>query len=141
MARKIPTCWSFIVVTILALSGCSVLKGFFTKPEDIKFNDPARAVIDARQLIKEQNSNPNRTKVAWGPDELPESLGISGLRYALVHDDHIDLILAKHPDGHLGARIWSLEAKREHMDKPTKYQDIFFYLYDNDSPESPRNIP
>jgi hypothetical protein len=73
-------------------------------------------------------------------EKLPQSLKIEGLKYAMICYDHIDLVFQKNSAYSEGLRIWSLDAKQEHRDKPTKYKDIFSHSYDPDSPISPDNI-
>src|SRR6266550_17707 len=88
---------------------CFTSCGFFSGPSDIKVADPPRAVSDARRLIEEERGNRNHTRTMRRPEELPESLRIPGLRYAFVHSDHVDLVIARNPDVDKGARIWSLD--------------------------------
>jgi len=52
----------------------------------------------------------------------------------------MNLLLQKMPDWWVGARIWSADANRKHEDTKTAYQDIYFFTYSNDFPESPKNI-
>jgi hypothetical protein len=125
-------------IAFLLVAG-SIACGFFTGPRDIKLENPVQAVIDARKLIAEERQEPSEP--IRKPEELPESLRIPGLRWAIIHDDHIDLVMYHHPDGEKGARIWSLDTKREHRDQPTRYPEVYFFFYDNDSPQSPENIP
>lgn len=118
-----------------------MFRGLFTGPNDIKIADSARAVTDARRLIEVQRANPETNPALLEIGDLPDSLRLPGLRYALVYDDHLDLILARNPDWKIGARIWSADSKRKHAYTPTKYPEVFFYRYNNDDPESPENIP
>lgn len=128
-----------VAVMAFMLSGCSLL-GIFIRPSQIRVADPDRAVKDARTLIEEHRRNHDRLPF-YEPHELPESLKIRRLYAAWVFDDHLDLVLYSDPDVRIGARIWSLDSKRQHRDQPTKYPEIFFFFYDNDYPESPDNIP
>lgn len=128
-----------LLIAALFLAG-STGCGFFTGPRDIEVANPTQAVLDARKLIAEQRRKPDSSPVR-DPDALPESLRIPGLRWAIIHSDHVDLVMYHHPDGEKGARIWSLDATREHKDQSTRYPDVYFFLYDNDTPESPDNIP
>jgi hypothetical protein len=126
---------SLITAILLAgLMGC----GFLVRPGSIKVADSTRAVADARKLIAEEREKSTRPMRA--PAELPESLRIPGLRYADIHDDHINLVLYHDPMVTRGARIWSLDSKREHKDTPTKYADVYFFDYNHDAPKSPDNI-
>ncbi|HEV8699806.1 MAG TPA: hypothetical protein VGV60_00880 [Candidatus Polarisedimenticolia bacterium] len=59
--------------------------------------------------------------------------------YAYVHPDHLDLILARNPDWNVGGRIWAKD-HRPHEDKATRYPEICFFDYNNDTPEGPGNI-
>jgi len=118
------------------LAGC----GANLKPEDIKTAMPKQAVEDARKMINEKKLDKEKYKNWIYPAQLPESLRLKGLIYAMVYDDHVNLVLARNPDWLLGARIWGVDATRKHEDKKTKYPDIFFFQYCNDSPESAGNL-
>lgn len=134
---------SFIVLslaTIIFLSCCSLLTG----PSNIRVENPQQAVSDARRLIeesrkldKELEPYPKYIPVS----ELPESLRISGLEFAHVYEDHLELVLARNPDWKLGVRIWSTDLTRQHADQKTKYADIYFFNYNKELPEAPDNIP
>ncbi len=128
----------FFLTELLALAALTAC-GFFIGPNDIKLSDPKAAVTDARKLIAEERDKPN--KALRSPEELPESLRIPGLRWAQIETDHVDLVVYHNPDVTRGARIWSVDAKREHKDKPTRYADVYFYDYNNDAPKSPDNLP
>jgi hypothetical protein len=123
-----------LVLLLPGLAGC----GFLVRPGSITVADPIRAVADARKLISEERAKPSRPMRA--PEELPESLRIPGLRYADIHDDHINLVLYHDPMDTRGARIWSLDTKREHKDTPTKYPDVYFFDYNKDAPRAADNI-
>ena len=122
------------VILLAGLFGC----GLLVRPRSIKLADPTRAVADGRKLIAEEREKPSKPMRA--PEELPESLRIPGLRYADIHDDHINLVLYHDPMVTRGARIWSLDTKREHKDTPTKYPDVYFFDYTKDAAKSPDNI-
>jgi hypothetical protein len=109
-------------------------------PDDVSFQDPARAVVDARRMIEEKRADPEAHPGWIEPGELPVSLRIQGLNYAVVHEDHVDLVLVRSPDWEAGARIWSTDARRRHADRPTEYPDIFFFEYSEDLPEAPDNM-
>jgi hypothetical protein len=143
-------CWADIaersmarlhVATIVAILGVSTVSGCgaFTGPGDLVVEKPGEAVLAARQMLAEQQSDPTRHKGWLKEAELPPSLRIPGLHHASVHGDHIDLVLARNPDYQVGGRIWA-KAHREHQDRPTEYPEIFFFSYTNDSPESAANI-
>src|SRR4030095_3988208 len=121
-------------ILLAGLTGC----GFLVRPGSVKVADPTRAVADARKLISEEREKPSRPMRA--PEELPDSLRIPGLRYADIYDDHINLVLYHDPMDTRGARIWSLDTKREHKDTPTKYPDVYFFDYNKDAPKAPDNI-
>jgi hypothetical protein len=123
------------LLALLAITGC----GFFTGPKDVRLADPKGAVADARKLIAEEREKPN--KPLRPPDELPLSLRFPGLRWAVIESDHIDLVMYHDPDVTSGARIWSIDTKREHKDEPTRYPDVYFFDYNNDAPKSPDNLP
>jgi hypothetical protein len=126
---------------LLALVACGFVANPFLGPKDIKVAHPAQAVRDARELITEYRQNPGQKPPLREPKDLPESLRLPNLRYAIIRDDHLNLVLSRDPDVNLGARIWSADSKREHHDRPTSYPDIFFYSYNNDYAETPDNIP
>lgn len=110
-----------------------------TEPDDLVVVDPVAAVRDARAMIEAQRQDRTRYTGWLMPEELPPSLRVSGLRHATVHNDHLDLVFVRHPDGYAGGRIWA-EVHRPHSDQKTKYPDISFYRYDNDVLEAPDNI-
>src|SRR6185295_10698518 len=130
-SMRTKTSYGLVLVLIIAggvLCACGFVKPIFTGPRDVIVADPSRALSDARRLINEHANNPNR-KPLFEPQELPESLQLPGLLYAIVHGDHLDLILGHNPDLTAGARIWSPDSKRTHRDRATKYPEIFFYQY------------
>lgn len=102
--------------------------------------DPKPAVIDARAMIAAKREDPKRYADWIQPADLPASLRIPGLKCAVVHEDHVDLLLRRIPDWWAGARIWSVDARRKHADQPTRYADVGFFTYTNDQPESPENL-
>jgi hypothetical protein len=115
----------------------------------IELRDPARAVADARRMIDEERAAPGRWGCGIPNSKLPDSLKWPArddrrdpMRplEACVEADHVDLIVGKHTDGRVGFRIWSADAKTVHADKPTRYQDVFFYLYDVEAAASPQNV-
>jgi hypothetical protein len=130
------------VVVVLAAVAYAFIKmnaGAFTRPDDIRVDQPALAVRDARVLIQVKNRNPKAFGDFTEPEKLPPSLRLRGLRYAKVHSDHVDLVVARNPDVSIGARIWATEHRR-HEDKPTRYPEIFYFRYSNESPERSSNI-
>ena len=135
-----PTAKALAFAGLGLILGCGFdWGGAFTSADDVVFVDPKTAVIDARTLMQEAREG-TRDAGMYRPDELPQSLRIPKLLYAYIFDDHLSLVLARNPDWNVGARIWSDDATREHADQPTKYEEIFFYDYTNDLPESPTNI-
>jgi hypothetical protein len=74
------------------------------------------------------------------PKDLPGSLRMQGLKRAVIHDDHMDLLIQNIPDWWAGARVWSIDSTRKHSDAKTQYPDIYFFTYSNDFPDSPTNI-
>jgi hypothetical protein len=124
-----------LIFLLFGLTAC----GFFVGPKDIKLSEATRGVADARKLIAEQRANPSKP-ILQG-DEVPESLRFPALRWVIIETDHVDLVVYHDPDVTRGARIWSLDAKRQHEDKPTRYPDVYFYDYNNDAPQSPDNLP
>ena len=130
--------FAIIVVGVL-LFGLSC--GMFTRPNDIKIADPVRALADARRIIADQRAKRANFPISLAPNDLPESLRIPGLRFSHVYSDHLELVLARNPDWEIGARIWSVDSTELHQDKTTKYPEVFYFVYDNDEPKSPTNIP
>ena|ERR1041385_5586045 len=135
----------FAILLLIALSGGGVavwrnVRGAFTSPRDIQIKDPERAVHDARALIADRTKHPDKYGPFTEPDSLPPSLRIANLRYAKVHDDHVDLVVARNPDWSMGARIWSVQ-HRPHRDRPTRYAGVYFFRYTHELPESAENIP
>jgi hypothetical protein len=131
-----------LVATTIIGFGVGFLRlnaGAFIRPGDIRVDQPAAAVRDARFLIARKTANPEAFGPFTEPEQLPPSLRLDDLHYAKVHTDHIDLVIARNPDVSVGARIWA-EHHRNHNDRPTKYPAIFFFRYDNDSPISDSNI-
>ena len=128
------------LVSTCAVAFWPMVRGAFTSPRDILVARPDMAVRDARALIEDRAKHPERYGSFTEPESLPESLRIAGLRYAKVHDDHVDLVVARNPDSSVGARIWRIR-HRPHRDRITRYPDIYFFQYTHESPESPENIP
>lgn len=118
------------------LAGCGVSMG----PDDLFFDNPDQAIIDSRKMIADKNQHPEKYTNWIYSQNLPESLRIPHLKYAMVYDDHINLVLTRNPDWILGARIWSKNASKNHQDKVSRYKEIYFFQYTNDLPESPENI-
>jgi hypothetical protein len=131
-----------VTVVGIAYFGYSIaplIRAARSGPDDLVVGDPGLAVRDARAMIEAQQQDRTRYTEWLMPEDLPPSLRVPGLRHATVHGDHVDLVLARHPDGYAGGRIWA-EAHRPHSDQKTKYPDMYFYRYDNDFPEAPDNI-
>jgi hypothetical protein len=134
-----------VVLCVLVVTTCGVafwpmVEGAFTSPRDIQITRPAIAVRDARALIEDRVKHPDKYGPYTEPDALPESLRIANLRYAKVHHDHIDLVVARNPDWSVGARIWSVR-HRPHRDQATRYRGVYFFRYTHELPESLENIP
>jgi len=134
----------FISAVVVLLAGMAYAfirmnAGAFTRPGDIHVDQPENAVLDARSLIAIKNRKPEVFGDFTEPGQLPASLRIHGLRYAKIHADHIDLVIARNPDVSIGARIWAISHRTNH-DEPTRYPEICFFRYNNDSPESESNI-
>jgi hypothetical protein len=135
----------FVTAVVAILAGFAyafihVNAGAFTRPRDIDVDQPENAVLDARSLIAIKHRKPEAFGDFTEPEQLPASLRIHGLRYAKIHADHVDLVVARNPDVSIGARIWAISHRRNH-DEPTRYPEICFFRYNNDSPESESNIP
>jgi hypothetical protein len=117
-----------LVLSVLGAGAC-------TTEADLVVERPAEAVAAARAQIAGQREE----RYFLRPEQLPEALRIRGLRYAHVHRDHVDLVLARNPDWEVGGRIWAA-GHRPHADAASRYPEIHFYQYTNDAPESPDNI-
>jgi hypothetical protein len=129
-----------VVVSICGVAFWPMVRGPFTSPRDIQVPHPDSAVHDARTLIGDRAKHPEKYRTFTESASLPESLRIPQLRYAKVHDDHVDLVVARNPDWSVGARIWSVR-HRPHRDEATRYPGIYFFRYTHELPESPENIP
>ena len=130
--------WSLkiaLAVGAFILGGC----GASTGPDDLIIANPHEAVRAARAMIEERRADSSKYSEMLFAKDLPPTLQVPGLRYAYVHRDHVDLVLARNPDWDVGGRIWAQD-HRPHEDRPTRYPEIYFYDYTNDSPESPANI-
>ena len=138
MSRETRRAW--MMASVIGLSACDMLRGAFTRPADLVVDDPAGAVAAARAMIEEKRRDPTRYEGFLYAGSLPAPLRVKGLRYAHVHRDHVDLILARNPDIELGGRIWAAD-HRPHADEATRYADIHFFRYTNDAPERPDNVP
>jgi hypothetical protein len=136
--KSLSTLAVSIIVALVA--GCGLIVNPLIVPNSINVPNAEQTVRDARSVIDEQRTSPQLKPPLREPHELPESLRLPGLLYAVIHEDHLNLVLSRNPDVNVGARIWSADSKREHRDWPTKYPDIFFYQYDNDASETPDNI-
>jgi hypothetical protein len=104
------------------------------RAESLVLAQPGTAVADARTMIAGYNED-----AALRADEVPVSLRIPDLRSALLHRDHVDLVVLRQVDEESGFRIWSVPA-RVHQDTPPCYRDVYYYSYSNDFDESPGNI-
>lgn len=121
----------------------SCATGAFVRAKDINFSNPEQAVSDAQQFIRDfEKSKRTDEKGRWiAGGDLPASLRINKLRYAVVFTNHLNLVMGRNPDWSIGARIWSIDSVTPHDDQPTKYKDIFFFEYCNDLPLSQKNQP
>lgn len=133
----VALCVGVAALAIYALS--PLFRGAFTSAGDIRVAQPEQAVRDARALIADRRINREKYDAGLLPESLPPSLRVPKLRFAIVHDDHVDLVLARNPDWNVGARIWSVK-HRPHRDQPTPYRDVYYFDATNDLPESPDNI-
>ena len=139
LARLFVACLAILGI-FAALSAYTCVRPAFTNVGDVHVNDPHAAVAAARLLIERQRRMPEKYREMISPQELPAPLRIANLRYANVHPDHVDLVLARNPDWRLGARIWAIR-HQPHHDQATKFPEIFFYRYTNDAPVTIDNIP
>ncbi len=139
------------LISMLA-SRCSHPAAF--GPEDIVVSNPQEFVRVARTLIAGPSNHSPRI---IQDEELPAALRANriaarrlgsfvGVRCARVETDHLDVVLAQHRDGgDFGARVWAITHRPSQDDQPTRYADIYFYVYTYDERESPDtpvcNIP
>jgi hypothetical protein len=119
--------------------GLGLAQGACTGPRDLVIDNPKQAVQDAHALIVKQKMSGAGEAEMLEPEQLPNSLRVRGLRWAHVHVDHVDLVLARNPDWEVGGRIWAHE-HRPHHDQPSRYEGVHFFQHTNDAPESPDNI-
>jgi hypothetical protein len=129
-----------IAIALMAATAYKCVRPAFTSAADIQVDDPKGAVLEARRLIDDQRRRGIESAEWIEPATLPVALRIARLRYANVHPDHVDLVLARNPDWRIGARVWA-SGVSPRGDSPTRYQDIFFYRYTNDAPVSSTNVP
>lgn len=137
---------ALVLVGVLTVGGAylgsavaPLIRAARTGPADLVVDDPGAAVRDARALIAAQAQDAARYTGWLRPEDVPPSLRVPNLNHVTVHGDHVDLVLARHPDGYAGGRIWA-ERHRPHADRTTPYPDIYFYRWDSDFPEAPDNI-
>jgi hypothetical protein len=140
-----PRVFTALVVLLLLAVVHAVVRGLaaggaFMKAADVRVGDPAGAVSAARLLIERKRQAAGAFGDATEPSEPPVELKIEHLRYAQVHVDHVDLVLARNPDVSTGARIWAIR-HRPHRDEPTQYRDIWFYRYSHEAEPGLTNIP
>jgi len=138
--------WGLLAVGAVTLFACilhTAFSQFFWRASDLYLSSPEKTVADARSLIAEFRVKKKQDENYWSLplESIPESLRIPKMRGVEVLEDHVNLVMASHPDGMLGARIWSTDTSYVHEDKPTKYTDVFYFLYNNDFPDSPSNKP
>jgi len=117
--------------------------GAFVRASHVRLDMPTQAVTDARQLIREFQQTRDRDESArsLAKDDLPVSLRIPKLRYAVVFTNHLNLVMGRNPDWSIGARIWLDQPPDSTADRPTRYPDVLFYEYCNDLPVSVSNHP
>lgn len=133
--------WLIAVAVMVAIPvRMCARSGAFISAADVEMAQPELAVRDARALVADRVANPAKYDASTDPASLPRSLRIRNLRYAKVHEDHVDLVIARNPDWSAGARIWSVN-HRPHRDQPTRYRDIHFFRYAHEMAESVENIP
>ncbi len=127
----------FVLIGSLILVGGIALR----RRLDPELQDPAGVVAAAHQLLDEQRRDRSKYQEWLQGEDIPDPIRIPNLQYVYVHGDHVDLAIQHTPDGPLGFRVWSADAKRPHADRPTRYPGIFKLAYTNDLPESPDNLP
>lgn len=86
-----------------------------------------------------QSFRKSKTLLPIVPEHLPESLRVPGLKYALVHQDHLTLILYHSPDTDSGFRIWRSTMPADFADRATPIPFVTRFTYCDDYPESPSN--
>ncbi len=86
-----------------------------------------------------QSFGKSKTLTRATPEHLPESLRVPGLKYALVHQDHLTLILYHSPDTDSGFRIWRSTMPADFADRATSIPFVTRFTYCDDYPVSPAN--
>ena len=135
-----------VLVLIAMTAGICVL--YFVSPSDLRsdWQKPAEVHMashvhdlqrDRDALLRSFHSNKQATTVM--PKSLPESLRVPGLKYALVHRDHVTLILYHSPDTESGFRIWQSTMPADFADQTTSISFLTRFSYCDDYPDSPSN--
>jgi hypothetical protein len=128
------------IVAMLFLAVACDMSDLRIGPDDVEVADPAATVKEARRMIQEHADRPENEWPTFEPADLPDALKMKGIRGARLHGDHIDFLLGRVPDLTIGARIWSAESKRIHLDQQTRYPGIYYFQYNGDLPIAPDNI-
>ena len=142
-----------VMVAIIGalLVGCSA--GHEFGADQIVVSDPQGFVRDAQALIQKQAPStegdhtliddghiPPRLRGIQDVDASRRGFMVASVREVTVASDHLDVVLRRHPDGYGGARVWAA-GSGPHRDTRTRYEDIYFFLYDKERPVDQENIP
>lgn len=133
-------------LVILAVAGACVL--YFIWPSGMRsdWQRPADEHMSSRlhdlqrdrdALLQSFHSAKPSTTIE--PGSLPESLRVPGLKFALVHSDHITLIMHHSPDTDSGFRIWRSAMPAHFADQSTSIPFVTRFRYCDDYPTSPAN--
>ena len=133
-------------LVVLAVAGMGLL--YFVWPADSRsdWQKPAEQHLtsclpdvqrDRDALLQTYRSAQSITTVE--PESLPDSLRVPGLKFALVHSDHLTLILYHSPDTDSGFRIWKSAMPADFADQATTLPFVTRFSYCDDYPNSPAN--
>ncbi|MCC7203989.1 MAG: hypothetical protein IT441_02835 [Phycisphaeraceae bacterium] len=109
----------------------------WSKPEADLVNHAATLQQDVSALIAAHTADGVNRVVR--PADLPVSLQITGLQYAVVHADYVALVIYTSPDTQSGFRIWADNPNPDYADKPTALPYVMRFRYCDDDPDSPTN--
>ena len=135
-----------VLVVIAVTAGICVL--YFVSPTVLRsdWQKPAEQHMashlldlqrDRDALLQLFRGNKLVTKVM--PEGLPASIRVPGLKFALVHRDHVTLVLYHSPDTDSGYRVWTSTMPGGYADQATSISFVTRFTYCDDYPDSPSN--
>lgn len=136
-----------VSVPLLLLLSTSCASLLF--PRNVTLENPEQVVRNARLLIKDFNEMPDAERKSkmtrhgchfYEKSELPASLQLD-LRHAFVCEDRVSLVFHRNPDADLGLRIWRADVADKGSDKPSQWNEIYTYYFNNDSEVAIENLP